>query len=84
MMLQFFANGQRWQLIHDPEFVAGKKLKKKALEDRLKQMEGLFLSALKEAATMYRWPLAEHDNPSDLRILGDEPSSTVWRDALPL
>ena len=38
------SNDQRWQLIHDPEFVAGKPLRKQNLEKELREKQDLFIN----------------------------------------
>ena len=44
MRPSFMADGQKWRLVDDPKFTAGKKLKKKELEEKL--------------AHTNRWPMA--------------------------
>ena len=86
MLLRFLLEGQRWQLTHDPEFTAGKKLKKRAIEEKLKQMETNFIAAIQKAAEMYRWPYSDATDPSELRIMGDDPSgisNQTWHDRYP-
>ena len=83
MMMQFFAGGQKWQLVHDPDFVAGKKVKKRALEEKLKEMQSLFVAAVQKAAEMYRWPFHASNDPAELRMLGDEISSMTWKQLYP-
>ena len=85
-MLRFLLDGQKWQLIHDPEFTAGKKLKKRVLEDSLKEIENRFLACLQQAAELYRWPYHGDPDPIELRIMGDaqtqttsDPNSKTWQ-----
>ena len=84
MFLRFLAENQQWQLIHDPDFVAGKKLKKKHLEDCLKEMEQMFVDQVRQAAEINRWPFQSRIDPVELRIMGDEISSVTWKDAYPV
>ena len=83
MFLRFLAENQQWQLIHDPDFVAGKKLKKKALEDRLKEMEQLFVGLVAQAIEMFRWPFRSQVDDAELRIMGDERTDVSWKDVYP-
>ena len=53
MMMRFFSEGQRWQLIHDPEFTAGKKARKKELLEKMKRMEETFVLAVIQAAELF-------------------------------
>ena len=83
MFLRFLAENQQWQLIHDPDFLAGKKVKKKHLEDRLKEMEQMFVDAVKHAAELYRWPFQSYVDPVELRIMGDEITAVTWKNMYP-
>lgn len=58
-ILQFLANGQRWKLVDDPMFVAGKKLGKKALERQVEDRQSFFLKWMKRLADEYHWPWQE-------------------------
>ena len=58
-ILQFLANGQRWKLVDDPMFVAGKKLGKKALERQAEDRQSFFLKWMKKMADEYHWPWQE-------------------------
>ena len=49
VFLQFMARGQSWRIIHDEQFTAGRKLKKRQLEQAAKEAESLFIEQLKEA-----------------------------------
>eukprot|EP00435_Cladocopium_sp_Y103_P022896 s1673_g5.t1 len=84
MFMRFLAEGQRWQLVHDPEFVAGKKVKKRALEERLRSMEQNFIAALERAAQMYRWPFRSTQDPVEFRIMGDDLTGHPWIQAYPI
>ena len=74
VLLQFFASGQRWRLIHDEEFISGKRLRKKELEKLLQNDEKHFVNLIREMAMKYRWPWT---NVSDLRNKGDEISAVI-------
>lgn len=56
VILQFMACGQRWKLVHDEEFTAGKKPRKRDLESRLAENEQRFINLVKEMAEKHRWP----------------------------
>ena len=70
IFLQFLAEGQKWRIVHDPKFVAGKKLKKRELEQATRQMEQLFVDSVREMAHSSRWPWSDHQN--ELRSMMDE------------
>ena len=69
VLLQFFANGQRWTVIHDPKFEAGRKVRKKELERLMKEQQDHFLSAIERMAEIHKWPW--EPTPKDLRSMGD-------------
>ena len=56
IFLQFLAEGQKWRIVHDPKFTAGKKLKKCELEKATRQMEQLFVDSVREMAQASKWP----------------------------
>ena len=58
-MLQFMADGQRWRPVDDPKFTAGKKLKKRELLERVKNLKAQFVSSIREMALSQRWPWEE-------------------------
>ena len=70
VLLQFFAGGQRWKLVHDPKFEAGRKVRKKELERLMRERQDQFFAAIKALAEQYRWPW--EPNGSSLRSMGDE------------
>ena len=70
VLLQFFAGGQRWKLVHDPKFVAGRKVRKKELERLMRERQDQFFAAIKALAEQYRWPW--EPSGSSLRSMGDE------------
>eukprot|EP00435_Cladocopium_sp_Y103_P066005 s182_g28.t1 len=83
LFMKFLADGQEWQLVHDPDFVAGKKLKRRALEQKLKEMETQFINAVERAAELYRWPFIARADPTELRIMGDELIQS-WQHVYPI
>ena len=68
VMLQLMCTGQRWRLIDDPMFTAGKKLRKKELLDQIKEQEARFIAVIAEWAATQRWPW---DNDPEARSVGD-------------
>ena len=67
--LQFLAGGQKWRLVFDEKFVAGKKLRKRQLEEATRSMEEtLFLSEVRKFALPNRFPWTDDDS----RSVGDE------------
>ena len=62
-LLNFFVNRQRWSIVHDESFTAGKKLHKAALQKQLTECSELFLSSLKKFADANHlpWYLDEAD-----------------------
>lgn len=80
MLMQFFANDQRWQLVHDPDFVAGKKLKKRSLETQLKDKQTAFFNWIQRLAVENRWPWIHADSQHELRIMGDDLIQKTWQD----
>ena len=79
MLMQFFSNDQFWQLTHDPDFVAGKKLRKKNLEKQLQEKQDKFVSLVQLMAEQCRFPWPTQADQSELRIMGDEISETTWQ-----
>ena len=82
MMMRFFSEGQRWQLIHDPEFTSGKKVRKKELLEKMKRMQDTFVLAVIQGAEMYIWPFSTEADTSELRIVRDEISGD-WKSTYP-
>ena len=72
VFLQLMSSGQRWRLVHDDKFVAGRKLKKKELLQKIRESEQLFVEAIAKMAREQRWPWIEDDeevrNGADERI----------------
>ena len=83
MMMKFFADDQRWQMVHDPDFVAGKKIKKRTLEQQMEQNQSAFVAWIRQLAVENRWPWLSADEPNELRIMGDERIGTPWKDTYP-
>ena len=65
-ILQFFARGQRWRLVDDPMFVAGKKLGKRALERQVGDRQSKFLAWMKQMASDNHWPWTESLERSEM------------------
>ncbi|CAE7194809.1 GIP [Symbiodinium natans] len=59
--LEFLARGQRWSVVHDPSFTAGKKLTKRQLQQKLKDQENFFVGALKAFAASSHYPWFDLD-----------------------
>ena len=72
VLLQFFANGQRWKIVHDPKFEAGRKVKKKELERKIREQEEAFIMAIRQMAAECRWPFEDSIPEKQLRNMGDE------------
>jgi hypothetical protein len=68
LFLQFLAGGQKWKLVFDEKFVAGKKLRKRQLEEATRSMETFFISRVREFALANRFPWTDDDS----RSVGDE------------
>ena len=68
LFLQFLAGGQKWKLVFDKKFVAGKKLRKRQLEEATRSMETFFISRVREFALANRFPWTDDDS----RSMGDE------------
>eukprot|EP00435_Cladocopium_sp_Y103_P053899 s1130_g17.t1 len=83
MLTQFFSNDQRWQFIHDPDFVAGKKLRKRNLEKDLQEKQDAFISLVQELAEDGTFPWHCETDSNDLRIMGDEISQVTWQQLYP-
>lgn len=59
--LQFMSQKQFWRLVDDPTFTAGRKINKKLYEQKLKETEDFFFSAVAEMAKKCNWPWVEND-----------------------
>ena len=66
-LLNFFVNRQRWSIVHDESFTAGKKLHKAALQRKLTERVECFLSALSSFAAQNHlpWYLDEVEGPGE-------------------
>eukprot|EP00438_Fugacium_kawagutii_P018226 Skav218341 [mRNA] locus=scaffold755:624672:632918:- [translate_table: standard] len=60
-LLQFFGQHQRWRLIYDEKFESGRRVHKKEMERRLKEMELAFVQKVKQMAEKNNWPWTEGD-----------------------
>ena len=54
--LQFLAQGQRWRLIDDPKFIAGRKIHKREYERQIGDRQQMFLTWIHRLAVENRWP----------------------------
>lgn len=68
-LLQFFSQRQRWRLVHDEKFEAGRKLRKRALEKKMKEMQDGLVGALKSLAAKFNWPWDGDEPPPQNRPL---------------
>ena len=59
VILQFLSQRQHWRLIHDEKFESGRKVHKKEMERRLREMEQFFINEVKKAAERNNWPWTE-------------------------
>ena len=67
MLLQFFSERQKWRLVHDPKFEAGRKVHKRILEQKIREMkanEVAFISTLKKLANKFNWPWDAEEPPA--------------------
>eukprot|EP00435_Cladocopium_sp_Y103_P016659 s60_g4.t1 len=69
VFLQFLAANQKWLLVHDERFVAGRKLRKRELEQATRDMELKFIGCVRDMALKARWPW--QDSFDDSRSMVD-------------
>ena len=55
-ILQFLSQRQRWRLTHDDKFAAGRKVRKKIMEQRVREAQNLFAEKLRGLAEKFNWP----------------------------
>ena len=55
-ILQFFSQKQFWRLVHDDKFEAGRKVHKRALEKKWREMQANFVDTLRGLAAKHNWP----------------------------
>ena len=55
-ILQFFSQKQFWRLVHDDKFEAGRKIHKRALEKKWREMQANFVDTLRGLAAKHNWP----------------------------
>ena len=73
VFLQFLASGQKWILVHDERFTAGRKLRKRELEQATKDMELKFIGCVREMAIKSHWPWTDdHDEPRSMMDVSTE------------
>ena len=56
ILLHFFGQQQRWRLVRDEKFESGRRVHKKELERRLKEMQNNFIAFIKELAEKRNFP----------------------------
>jgi hypothetical protein len=56
------------EIIHDPKFESGRRVKKKELERLFREKEELFIRAIQKMACECHWP---YDDGINLRNMGD-------------
>ena len=78
LMMQFLAGGQWWTLIHDPLFISGRNMKKRALQE---EMTRQFTEAIHALATKNRWPWPHSEGDHDLGSLGNAFTRDPWTTA---
>ena len=68
-------------MIHDPEFVAGKPLRKQNLEKELREKQDLFINHVKKLAeaSMFPWHCETDACTDDFRSMGGEISQVRWQ-----
>ena len=66
--LEFLAKGQRWSVVHDPSFTAGKKLSKRQLQQQLSYQETLFVKSVRAFAekSHFPWKSEDHELHGDI------------------
>ena len=62
-LLQFFSQRQFWRLIHDEKFEAGRKIHKKAMEQKLRDMQETYVTTLQQMAERFSWPWDAGETP---------------------
>ena len=67
VLLHMMSMGQRWRLVHDEKFTAGKKIRKQEMLKRIRDMENQFIQAIDNLARINRWPQYDEDP----RSMGD-------------
>ncbi len=72
ILLQFLASGQRWRLVHDPSFEAGRKVKKRELERMMQEHHDDFIGVARDMAIKNRWPWIEEGADENLRSIPHE------------
>lgn len=58
-LLQFLSGKQFWRLVHDPKFESGRRVHKREMERKLREMEQFFVQEVKKAAMKHNWPWTE-------------------------
>ena len=64
-LLEFLTRGQKWSIVYDPSFTAGKKLTKAKLQQMLKSQEETFVSKLRDFTRDCNFPWFEDIDPHE-------------------
>ena len=56
ILLHLFGQKQYWRLVHDEKFESGRRVHKKELERRLKEMQNTFVAFIKDLAEKKNFP----------------------------
>eukprot|EP00435_Cladocopium_sp_Y103_P025486 s1363_g6.t1 len=57
--LQFLSQRQFWRLVDDPKFESGRRVHKREMEKKLREMEEFFIGEVRRAAERNNWPWDE-------------------------
>ena len=67
-ILQLLMSYQRWRLVHDEKFTAGRKVKKAEMLKAIREQEAMFIDAIGKLARAAKWPWCDQEEP---RNMGD-------------
>ena len=70
VLLQMLSNQQKWRIVFDPKFVAGKKKKKELLEELRKQHDG-FINCMRRLAESNRWPWDDSEDKNGVDVMNE-------------
>eukprot|EP00438_Fugacium_kawagutii_P000255 Skav212300 [mRNA] locus=scaffold732:645059:648265:- [translate_table: standard] len=63
VLLHMMSQGQRWRLVFDEKFTAGKKIRKQEMLKKMREAEAAFLSAVDMMCVANRYPRIEDEDP---------------------
>ena len=63
ILLHLFGQKQNWRLVHDAKFESGRRVHKKELEKRLREMQNNFVAFVKNLAETKNFPWTESSPP---------------------